>query len=377
MARLVRARQSAITASPSSTVPASSRSRASRLTGLSHNRRSWRTNGPLLRRAEELARDQAVLLVHPRVDLGVELDVALDEAVAVHVLPDQARRVGDAVREPARGREQQQVRAPGVARRDDERLRPVGHHVVRPIAVQAGGALDARRASAAVGNDQLPHQRAIVQRDRLTLEQLLEGEVRPVAGLGRAHRAGVAALALAAAVVGTRVLGLRRAPERDAALLAPGLELLQVPGQGHPGHRVRLGPRVLGQRTGIARHPKTPFGLAVVALELGPADRPVDGQTEHRLQPGVLLGEAIGDAAPVHRLPAEHHRPRDGAGGRLVGDVVARPRVLAVGHHPVALRPALLRRRRRCRRPRRRSSRCRDGVRRPSVPAAPPRCRRR
>src|SRR5262245_15730773 len=43
--------------------------------------------------AEELARDEAVLLVHPGINLGVELDLCRDECMTIHVAADESRAV--------------------------------------------------------------------------------------------------------------------------------------------------------------------------------------------------------------------------------------------------------------------------------------------
>ena len=89
------------------------------------------------RAAEVLARDQAVRHVLAGERLIVDVRGRLDELVAVHVAADQPRAVREAVREARVRRQQQQVRAPAVARRDDERLRAVLDRIVGPILVDA------------------------------------------------------------------------------------------------------------------------------------------------------------------------------------------------------------------------------------------------
>ena len=80
---------------------------------------------PVRRAAEVLARDQAVGHVLPGERLIVDVRRGLHEAVAVHVPADEPRAVRQPVRKARLRRQQQQMRAPAVPGRDDERLRAV------------------------------------------------------------------------------------------------------------------------------------------------------------------------------------------------------------------------------------------------------------
>src|SRR5438128_1320445 len=96
------------------------------------------------------------------------------------------------------------------------------------------------------------------------------------------------------------------------------------------------------QWTGLARHAKPPFGLAVVALELFPFERPIDRQSVQRLETQVLLGEPIAGATPVECRATDRHRARDHPPRGLIADKIPWPVVLAVGHTPLAVAEALL-----------------------------------
>ena len=96
-------------------------------------------------------------------------------------------------------------------------------------------------------------------------------------------------------------------------------------------------------RARLAADVQPPLGLAVVALELRPLDRPVGREAVHRLQPQILLGEPVARAAPVQRQPADRHRHRDDAVGLLILDVVVGPRMLAVVDRALAVAAAVLR----------------------------------
>src|SRR5215813_14459934 len=49
-------------------------------------------------RTEELARDQAVLLIHSRINLRVDFDEYREERVPVHIAPHQSRAIRETVR---------------------------------------------------------------------------------------------------------------------------------------------------------------------------------------------------------------------------------------------------------------------------------------
>src|SRR5207244_5144741 len=76
--------------------------------------------GTAFRNAEKLARNEAVLLVHAREDLGVDFDEGSVERVAAHVAADVPGGVREAVGEARVLREQQEVRSPTVAAGQDE-----------------------------------------------------------------------------------------------------------------------------------------------------------------------------------------------------------------------------------------------------------------
>ena len=190
--------------------------------------------------------------------------VALDEPVAVHVAADQPGAVREAVREARVRRQQQQMRAPAVARRDDERLRAVLDRIARADP----GAPPAPRRSVerCVVEDQPADQRPIVQHDLLRRDQLLEREVRRVARARRADlAAGVVDAAAAAAAERRQVARHRQRRELDAALLGPRLQRLQVVGQRDRALRIRLRPPILGMRARLAADVQPPLRLAVVA----------------------------------------------------------------------------------------------------------------
>ena len=283
----------------------------------------------LVRRAAEiLARDQAVRHVLAGKRLIVDVRRRLDELVAVHVPPDEPRAVCEAVREPRVGRQQQQMRAPAVARRDDERLRAVLDRLAGPILVDA---LCGHDRGAPLVERQPPDERAVVQHDLLRRHQLAEREVGRISRAGRTDLAArVVHAAPAAAAERRQVARHRQRRELHAALLGPGLQRLQVVGQRNRSLRVRLGPPVLGMRARLAAHVQPPLRFAVVPFELLPLDRPVGREAVHRLQPEILLGEPVARAAPVQRQAADRHRHRDDAVGLLILDVVVGPRVLAV-----------------------------------------------
>src|SRR5262245_57164997 len=87
--------------------------------------------------AEELPAYQAVLIVHARVDLGVDFELRRDERVPRHVTTDEPRGVRQPIRKTARGGQQEQVRTPAVARRENERSRTVLDRIVRTIAMDS------------------------------------------------------------------------------------------------------------------------------------------------------------------------------------------------------------------------------------------------
>ncbi len=95
-------------------------------------------------------------------------------------------------------------------------------------------------------------------------------------------------------------------------------------------------------RARLAAHVQPPLGFTVVALELPPLERPVRGETVHRLQPEIFLREPVAGATPVQRQPAHRHGHRDDPVGLLIRDVVLRPRVFAVLHRALAVAAAIL-----------------------------------
>src|SRR5206468_11601653 len=91
------------------------------------------------------------------------------------------------------------------------------------------------------------------------------------------------------------------------------------------------------------RHIQPALGLAVVPLQLGPLERPVDGETVHRLEPQIFDRETVARAAPVQREAPYGHRHRDVPFGLLILDVVVGPWVLAVRERAFAVAAAVLR----------------------------------
>ena len=213
------------------------------------------------------------------------------------------------------------MRAPAVAGGEDEDPRAILDRIVGPIAMDGLRRGDARRLAAVVRGHEASDERAIVQRDRLRVEQPSERVVGRIARTGRTDLAGVAALAIAAAVVGHRVLRLRRGPERNAALLRPRLQLPQIPRQRHRRPSDRAPSAGPPERARFARDADAPLGFAIVPLELGPcrsANRRRDrtstcsrkSSSEKRLH----------DAAPMQRRSTHGHRARDDAGRGLILD---------------------------------------------------------
>ena len=284
----------------------------------------------LVRRAAEvLARDQAVRHVLAGKRLLVDRRLRGDELVAVHVAADESGSIREPVREPRVRGEQQQVRAPALARGEHEHPRAILRDLVRTILVIP---LRRRNGVAAVGEHKLAHQHPIVQRHLLRRDQLLIGVVRRISRAGRAHvAAGVVEAAGASAAEGlVDVARQRQRREFQSALLGPFLEDLQVVGQRHRRLRIRPGAAIFGIRARIARDVQAAFGFHIKALELVPLDRPVFGESVDRLQPQIFLGEPVARATPMQRLPAHRHRHRDHALGLLILDVVVVPRVFAV-----------------------------------------------
>src|SRR5262249_853331 len=146
-----------------------------------------------------------------------------------------------------------------------------------------------------------------------------------------------AAHALGPAIIGQSVLGLRRALKRDAALIAPLLERLEAPGQRHGWKRVRLRAPVFRKRAPLA--PNTPPALPPpnTPLEFLPRDGPIDIQPVQGVEAQVLFGVTIARAAPVQCLSANGHRAGYATGRRLILDEIARPRILAVMQHALAV----------------------------------------
>src|SRR5437870_6851811 len=83
-------------------------------------------------------------------------------------------------------------------------------------------------------------------------------------------------------------------------------------------------------RAGLARDAEAALRLAVELLELGPLDRPIDGDAEHRVQTQIFLGEAVARPAPVQRAAADRHAARDDAARGLIFYVGAGPRIFRV-----------------------------------------------
>jgi len=234
---------------------------------------------PIRPAAEVLAGDQAVGHVLPRIRLLVDRRRCRDEAVPVHVAPDQPGAVREAVREPRVRRQQQQVRAPAVPRRDDERLGSVLDGVGRSILMHTRGGDD---GGPAIVEDQPSDQRAIVQDDLLRLDQLSEREVGRVPGAGGTHlAAGVVHAAGTAAAERRQVARHGQRIEPETAVLCPGFQQLQVVRQRNRALRVRLRPAVPRIRARLAADVQTPFRFTVVALEIRPRDRPVDREPVH------------------------------------------------------------------------------------------------
>ena len=186
---------------------------------LSHTRVSCRTNGLSVAQRKYSREIRLWTHVLPGIRLVVDVRARLDERVAVHVAADQARAIGQAVREARVRREQQQVRAPAVARRDARRA---GRDTPRSRRADPGARPAPPRSPAAPSSsDQPPDERPIVEHDLLALDQLTEGEVRRVAGAGRADvAAGVVHAATAAAVERRRGCA-PSAARRTAARSAP------------------------------------------------------------------------------------------------------------------------------------------------------------
>ena len=149
------------------------------------------------RTPEVLARNQAVRDVLARERLIVDVRGRVDETVAVHEPADEPRPVRETVRKARVRRQQQQMRAPAVARRDHERPRAVLDRVGGSILMDALRRHDGR---APFVEDQPADQRPVVQDDLLRLHQLAERVVRRVSRARGAHlSAGVVHAARAAA----------------------------------------------------------------------------------------------------------------------------------------------------------------------------------
>ena len=121
---------------------------------------------------------------------------------------------------------------------------------------------------------------------------------------------------------------------------AHDLQLLQVPGQLHRRHRIRLRTAILGIRPWLSRDANPFLRCAVIAFELVPLDRPVVAEAVQRFQPDVFLREPLHDAAEVDAQSANRLGPRDDSGRLLILNDVAGIRVLAVVERPLPRAPA-------------------------------------
>ena len=184
------------------------------------------------RATEVLARDQAVGHVLARERLVIDQRLSRNELVAIHVAADRTRTVGKAIWEPRVGREQQEVRAPALPRRQDELPRAILGDFVGTILVHT---LRHRNARAALAEHKFANEHPIVQRHLPGRNQLLIGVVRRVAGTGGADvAAGVVHAARAAAARrGDKISRQRQRRKLQAALFGPALENLQVIRERH------------------------------------------------------------------------------------------------------------------------------------------------
>ena len=116
-----------------------------------------------------------------------------------------------------------------------------------------------------------------------------------------------------------RVLGLWSSQKGTPSLLRPRqlTQALTDKGIGGIGTVPTADPRRAARLAGNA---DAPLRFAVVALELVPADRPVDREAVQRLETQILRGKAVRHAAPVQRRSTHRHRPRNNSDARLVAD---------------------------------------------------------
>ena len=259
--------------------------------------------------------------------------VRRDELVAVHVAADEPRAVREAVREPRVRRQQQQVRAPAVARRDartssrDTRSARRADPGATPCAATMVGRC--------LVEHQPPDQRAIVQHDLLRRHQLAEGVVGRVARAGRTDLA--ARVVDAAARRGRRTASRLRAigsGENFSPLCsAHALSICRLYESGIGRLRIRLGAAVFGIRARLAADVQPPFGVARnnararSTRSASPSASPyIDfsrrSSSENRLHAPPQCSASPPTAIVIEMMPL----------GLLILDVVVVPRVLAVLH---------------------------------------------
>ena len=220
--------------------------------------------------------------------------------------------------------------APGVPGGDHEGARAELDRVVGRVTVHGFRHCDP------VGSrlqHQAAHQGAGDQLDASVGQQTVEGEIGCVLGTRWADRAGVAPLADVPPPVGLGVArpGLR--PERDSGAVGPLAHARQVVRKRQRRHGVGLRARIAVGRTLLARCADALLGLLVVGVEVVERDRPVEADAVHRPESEVFRGVPRNRPAPVHPGTAHNHLTVHLARARLIGDVVVRVGVLAVGQH--------------------------------------------